>query len=128
MRHVEPNATDIHPLTHIRTLRNAHSRTPHPSSGGFWQLFMLLNWLSHYSWNISSLRESERESPAAFSRKNRKKQKDLRKKRRAEGRLYKICVKCSCTPFLGIIYAFHFFFYKHKNGLDLSLHISLDYF
>lgn len=52
--------TDIHPLTHIHTVRSTQSRSLHPSFGGFWQLFILLNWLSHYSWNTT--RQGEKES------------------------------------------------------------------
>lgn len=51
--------TDIHPLTHTHTHKHTLPLSLHPSSGGFWQLFMLLNWLSHYSWNTTRLREKE---------------------------------------------------------------------
>lgn len=81
-----------HPPTdswaHTYTLPNTHSRFLalslflHPSSGGFWQLFMLLNWLSHYSWNSTRLREKE---PSCFLKKG-KKGKGSAKKNKSRGK------------------------------------------
>ncbi len=108
--HVKPNAhrhppTDScsHTHTHAHTHACAHTHTHthtlpfslHPSSGGFWQLFMLLNWLSHYSWNTSRLREKE------SSRFLREGKESVRGKTRAERR--RNMLKCRRTALISII-------------------------
>lgn len=69
MRSHVKNQPCRHPPTD--SLLEAHTpRSPHPSSGGFWQLFMLLNWLSHYSWNITRLGEKDSRRFLKKGRKN----------------------------------------------------------